>query len=107
MKATVQLLRSYGRRLRRQELGTGPRLVGDLTMHTVNHRAYGSVAVLLLRDACNQTAEGQLAALYEPVITGLGNGIFRFRGIERVETNDGPVGYAQEWRCELLPDRVG
>lgn len=76
-------------------------------MHSVSHRAYGSVMVLQLRDACNQTSEGQLAALYEPVIIGLGNGILRFRGIERVETDDGPVGYAQEWRCELLPDRVG
>jgi hypothetical protein len=49
----------------------------------------------------NQTSTGHLATLYEPVITGLGNGRMTFRGIERMESEDGVTGYAQEWRVEV------
>lgn len=54
--------------------------------------------VLQLSAEDNQTKEGHLATLYEPVITGMGSGLMTFRGIERMESEDGPVGYAQEWR---------
>jgi outer membrane cobalamin receptor len=49
----------------------------------------------------NQTQEGHLATLYEPVITGLGNGLMTFRGIERVQGKAGVTGYAQEWRITV------
>jgi hypothetical protein len=70
-------------------------------MHTVLHRTYGHVQVLQLSEITNQTDTGHLATLYEPVITGLGNGLMTFRGIERVEGEDGVSGVVQEWRCEL------
>lgn len=101
MKATIQLLRRYGRKLRRRELSEAKQLTGQLAMFSVQHRAYGSVTVLQLSDVDNQTKEGHLATLYEPVITGLGNGLMTFRGIERVAGEDGVTGYAQEWRVEM------
>lgn len=101
MRATIQLLRKYGRKLRRRELSEANQLTGHLTMFSVQHRAYGSVMVLKLSVVDNQTETGHLATLYEPVISGLGNGLMTFRGIERMETEDGPVGYAQEWRVEV------
>lgn len=102
MKATIQLLRCYGRRLRRRGSSEAKQLTGRLQMFCVQHRAYGSVLVLQLSEVTNQTKEGHLATLYEPVITGLGNNVMTFRGIERIETEDGPVGYAQEWRCQVV-----
>ncbi|MDP3512189.1 MAG: hypothetical protein Q8S20_05505 [Sulfuritalea sp.] len=102
MKATVQLLRRYGRKLRKRNLGEVTWLSGQLQMFSVQHRAYGSVQVLQLSAIDNQTSDGHLATLYEPVITGLGNGRMTFRGIERMESEEGPVGYAQEWRVELM-----
>lgn len=101
MEATIQLLRKHGRRLRRRDLPAAKPLTGQLTMFSVQHRAYGSVSILQLTAVANQTADGHLATLYEPVLTGLGNGILTFRGIERVQTPDGPAGYAQEWRCTV------
>lgn len=102
MKATIQLLRRRGRRLKRRDTGTSKQLTGTLAMFAVDHRAYGRVMVLQLVEPTNPTSSGHLAALYEPVITALGNNVIVFRGIERVETEDGPVGYAQEWRCEVV-----
>lgn len=101
MNATIQLLRRYGRRLRKRDLGEAKQLSGQLQMFSVQHRAYGSVMVLQLSAIDNQTQEGHLATLYEPVITGLGNGLMTFRGIERVEGQDGVTGYAQEWRVRV------
>lgn len=102
MKATVQFLRRYGRRYSRRDLGQAKSLIGMLTMHTVLHRTYGHVQVLQLSEITNQTDSGHLATLYEPVITGLGNGRMTFRGIERVQGEDGVTGYAQEWRVEVV-----
>lgn len=101
MKATIQLLRRYGRRLRKRDLSEAKQLYGQLQMFSVQHRAYGSVLVLQLSEVTNQTETGHLAALYEPVITGMGNGLMTFRGIERVEGLEGVTGYAQEWRVEV------
>ena len=101
MKVTIQLLRRYGRKLRQRDLREVKQLSGQLQMFSVQHRAYGSVMVLGLSEVTNQTKEGHLATLYEPVLTGLGNGLMTFRGIERVQGEDGVTGYAQEWRCEV------
>lgn len=101
MEATIQLLRKYGRRLRTRDLPDSQRLTGQLTMCTVQHRGYGSVSILQLTAVENQTTDGKLAELYEPILTGLGHGRLTFRGIERIQTQDGPVGYAQEWRCTV------
>lgn len=70
-------------------------------MFAVQHRAYRSAMVLQLSAIDNQTEAGHLATLYEPVITGLGNGQMSFRGIERVQGLDGVTGYAQEWRITV------
>jgi hypothetical protein len=101
MKATIQLLRRYGRKLRRRDLSEANQLTGVLQMFSVQHRAYGSVMVLQLSAIDNQTETGHLATLYEPVITSLGSGLMTFRGIERVQGQDGVTGYAQEWRIRV------
>jgi len=82
MEATVQLLHKYRRGLCARNFADVIKLTGRLAMFAVQHRAYGSVAILQLTVAENQTADGRLAALYEPVLTGLGQGILTVRGIE-------------------------
>jgi hypothetical protein len=43
-----------------------------------------------------------LRELYEPVLTGLGNGVLLLlRGFER----EGEAAAVQEWRCEILSGR--
>lgn len=39
-----------------------------------------------------------LPALFEPVLTSIGNGRLVLRGFER----DGEAATVQEWRCEVL-----
>jgi len=39
-----------------------------------------------------------LPQLYEPVLTGLGNGVLVLRGFER----EGETATVLEWRCEVI-----
>jgi hypothetical protein len=70
-------------------------------MYYVTRRSGAGTQALSLRDPGNQTDTGLLATLFDPVLTNLGNGVLQFKGIERVASDYGPAGYAQEWRCEL------
>lgn len=101
MRVRLYLLRHLGRRLPWLEVDNSTPLAGSIQLYRVHHRAYGDVLTLRLFDPGNQTKEGTLATLYEPVLSNLGNGMMVFRGIERIDSREGPVGYAQEWRCEI------
>jgi hypothetical protein len=96
----VRLWKSHylGRRLPDREAMGEPPLQGDLCLSSTHYRGCGYVACLSLVDPCNQTAQGELATLYEPQLLALGNGRLRFRGIEALEGR----GYAQEWLIEIV-----
>jgi len=101
MYARVFLMRRHGRKLPwREALNVAP-LVGSLTMYRVSWRGGSETQALTVRNPANQTEAGSLATLFEPVLTNIGNGVMVFRGIERIDREDGPAGYAQEWRCEV------
>ena len=101
MHVKVHLVRQAGRRLPWREVINLPPLAGALRMYRVAYGS-GSVTVLELRDPGNQTEEGSLATLYEPVLLDLGNDRMVFRGFERQRTENGTIGLAQEWRCEVV-----
>jgi hypothetical protein len=101
MNVRLYLMRRYGRRLSWLDVTNSAPLVGALSMVQTAYRSAGTVTVLTLRDAGNQTEAGTLATLYEPVLANLGNDILVFRGFEQVESEYGRAGVVQEWRCEL------
>src|SRR5437867_3203427 len=98
MRVKLYLMRHRGRRLSWQDVVNSKPLAGDLGMYSIHHRNYGQVQVLELRDPTNQTDSGRLSTLFEPVLRDLGTNMMVFKGIERLETQDGPVGMVQEWR---------
>lgn len=68
-----------------------------LSLDATWHRKEGSISRLALWEVSNQTPSGLIAELMEPTLLGLGHGRMRFRGIERINTPDGPAGVVQEW----------
>lgn len=102
MYVKLQLERCRGRHLPWRQILNQPAVRGALHMFDVAYRS-GHVTVLELRDSGNQTEAGLLATLYEPVLLGLGDNVLRFRGYERASSEEGAIGFVQEWRCELLP----
>jgi hypothetical protein len=101
MRVKLFMERQAGRRFPWREIENRPALVGLLQMHSVSYRS-GWVTLLELRNPDNQTDAGRLAVLYEPVLLHIGNGLMRFRGYEHRQTEDGAVGLAQEWRCQIV-----
>jgi hypothetical protein len=97
MLVHVRKTRHQGKRLSNTALSNSAPLIGDLTYSTTHYRRSGSVASLTLQARGNQTREGCLAVLYEPVLVALVADGMRFRGFESV---DG-TGYAQEWLVEV------
>ena len=97
MKVRIQKLRYQGQRLPPQDWQNTPPLVGNLSLHQVHFKGFGSVEVLELWEISNQTQDGKLAVLYEPRLVSLGNELMLFRGVETI----GKAGVVQEWRVEL------
>lgn len=100
MYAEVYLRRCRGKRLRPSDENTQPPLYGTLQLAYVGAAGPG-YAVLTLRALGNQTEQGELLRLYEPVIIGLGTWWMVFRGFESYSTEDGTVSFVQEWRCHV------
>lgn len=98
MHADVYLRRCRGKRLRPAEENAQTPLYGVLQLAHVGMNSPG-YTVLTLHAVGNQTEQGELLRLYEPVITGVGNGWLAFRGFESIATADGAVSFVQEWRC--------
>jgi len=100
MCADVYLRRCRGQRLRPADENAQTPLYGVLQLAHVGMAGSG-YTVLTLKALGNQTREGELLRLYEPVIIGLGNGWLSFRGFESFPTADGAVSVVQEWRCKI------
>lgn len=100
MYAEVFVRRCRGKRLRPSEESAQTPLYGELRLAYVGAAGPG-YAVLTLQALGNQTAQGELLHLYEPVITGLGTWWIAFRGFESHSTAEGTVSFVQEWRCHV------
>jgi hypothetical protein len=94
MLAQVYVRRNRGRRIPEREERNQTPLVGNLQFCYVMHGGI-SIAQIALHDPSNTRPDGELARLYEPVLTGLGGNYIAFRGYE---VRDGAT-YLQEWRC--------
>ncbi len=94
MLAQVYIRRRLGRRIPEREERNQTPLVGNLQFCYVMHGGI-SIAQIALHDPSNTRPDGELARLYEPVLTGLGGDYIAFRGYE---VRDGAT-YLQEWRC--------
>jgi hypothetical protein len=97
MLVEVRKIRHRGRKLPWRDVENSAPLVGDLDLSSTRYRA-GSVASLTLQDRNIKIEAGRLGVLYEPQLTGLGNGRMVFRGIESV---DG-TAYVQEWWVDVI-----
>ena len=100
MNVDVYLRRCRGQRLSSADENAQTPLFGELSLAYVSsaHMVY---AVLSLQAFGNQTKEGTLLHLYEPVITGVGDQWLVFRGFESFAGDGGTVSFLQEWRCKL------
>jgi len=98
MYAEVYLRRRRGKRLQPSEENAQTPLYGVLQLAHVGAAGSG-YSVLTLHALGNQTNDGELLRLFEPVIIGLGNWWLVFRGFESFATSDGVVSFVQEWRC--------
>lgn len=97
MYCSVVFLRHRGIKRADIDVSNSRPLVGDLTMSTTR-----GVRSIDLQARGIQIAEGHLARLTEPELTGMGNGILRFRGIERMPTDLGDAAVFQEWLVTVI-----
>jgi hypothetical protein len=97
VRCRVYPLRRRGRRLPWREVANARSFDGDLSTHylTLKDARY---FVATLTGTGDALCKPLLPALYEPVLTNIGNGLLVLRGFEREEE----AATVQEWRCELV-----
>ena len=101
MFAEVYIRRCRGKRLTQSEEMAQTPLYGALQFACVGQSA-SRYQLLTLNSIGNQTEQGELLRLYEPVMIGLGSGWISFRGFESFKTAEGVSSLVQEWRCRIV-----
>lgn len=96
-RGRFRALRRRGRRHPWREVVNVPSFEGDLSTYYLSlpGRRHFVAQLLGPGDAFGRPI---LPSLYEPVLTGIGNGVLVLRGFER----EGETATEQEWRCEIL-----
>jgi hypothetical protein len=97
MHCRVYPLRRRGRRLPWREASNSPSFEGELSTYYLSLPG-GRYFVAKLVAPGDALCKPLLPALFEPVLTSIGNGRLVLRGFER----DGEAATVQEWRCEVL-----